>query len=216
MHPEDHRHRFNICPKCPHQLPTSRSWSTRRTSGFSAARASGAGISPLRNQTTRSSLKPSGAARCRPRASGLPDIDPECARHDDSDQVFPIPAACLLQARLGIAGPPAIQVEAACTGFIYALSIAGGVHSSERAGCAHVIGAECLSRLVDWTDRGTLRSCLETARALVNSWGLQRNPRSSPRGRRETASTWICFSICPTGPSRTHNPAVRIGRRPST
>ncbi len=52
-------------------------------------------------------------------------------------------------------GPPAIQVEAACAGFIYALSIADKFIRLGEAKCALVIGAERVSKLVNWTDRNT-------------------------------------------------------------
>ena len=70
------------------------------------------------------------------------------------DQVFPN-VGCLLQERLGIRGCPAFSVEAACTGFIYALSIADRFVAAGTARCALVIGAETLSRMTDWTDRAT-------------------------------------------------------------
>jgi len=65
------------------------------------------------------------AARRAMQAAGVSpsDIDFIALGTTTPDQVFPN-TACLVQARLGIAGPPAIQVEAACTGFIYALSVA--------------------------------------------------------------------------------------------
>lgn len=68
--------------------------------------------------------------------------------------VFPN-CGVLLQARLGLRGCPALGVEAACTGFIYALSIADKFVRLGESKCALVIGAETLSRIVDWTDRGT-------------------------------------------------------------
>ena len=70
------------------------------------------------------------------------------------DQVFPN-TGCLLQARLGIHGPPAIQLEAACSGFIYGLSIADRFIRTGGSKCALVIGADMLTRIVDWTDRTT-------------------------------------------------------------
>jgi 3-oxoacyl-[acyl-carrier-protein] synthase-3 len=62
---------------------------------------------------------------------------------------------CLLQRRLGIHGPVAFSLEAACTGFIYALSIADKFVKTGASKCALVVGAETLSRMVDWKDRGT-------------------------------------------------------------
>lgn len=70
------------------------------------------------------------------------------------DRIFPS-TACLLQERLGIHGCPAFDIQAVCTGFVYALSIADKFIRSGSSQCALVIGAETLSRIVDWSDRGT-------------------------------------------------------------
>jgi 3-oxoacyl-[acyl-carrier-protein] synthase-3 len=70
------------------------------------------------------------------------------------DLVFPN-CGTLLQARLGARGCPAFSVETACSGFIYALSIADKFVKSGEAKCALVIGAETLSRITDWSDRNT-------------------------------------------------------------
>jgi 3-oxoacyl-[acyl-carrier-protein] synthase-3 len=70
------------------------------------------------------------------------------------DLVFPS-TACLLQHRLGANGCPAFDVNAACSGFIYALSVADQFIRSGQVKNALVIGAETLSRMVDWTDRST-------------------------------------------------------------
>ena len=70
------------------------------------------------------------------------------------DLVFPNCGA-LLQARLGLHGCPALGLEAACSGFIYALSVADKFVRLGEAKCALVVGAETLSRIVDWTDRST-------------------------------------------------------------
>ena len=70
------------------------------------------------------------------------------------DLVFPN-CGVLLQERLGVHGCPALALEAACTGFIYALSIADKFIRTESAKCALVVGAETLSRITNWEDRGT-------------------------------------------------------------
>ena len=70
------------------------------------------------------------------------------------DLIFPN-CGVLLQERLGARGGPAFSVETACSGFMYALSIADKYVKSGDAKCALVIGAETLSRIVDWTDRTT-------------------------------------------------------------
>ena len=70
------------------------------------------------------------------------------------DRVFPS-TACLLQQRLDIHGCPAFDIQAVCTGFVYALGVADKFIRTGSARYALVIGAETLSRIVDWTDRGT-------------------------------------------------------------
>jgi 3-oxoacyl-[acyl-carrier-protein] synthase-3 len=70
------------------------------------------------------------------------------------DRFFPS-TACLLQQRLGIHGCAAFDIQAVCTGFIYALGIADKFIKTGAATRALVIGAETLSRILDWTDRTT-------------------------------------------------------------
>lgn len=70
------------------------------------------------------------------------------------DRVFPS-TACLLQQRLDIHGTAAFDIQAVCTGFIYALAVADKFIRTGSARCALVVGAETLSRIVDWNDRGT-------------------------------------------------------------
>jgi len=82
------------------------------------------------------------------------DIDLVIVGTTTPDQVFPN-MGCLLERRLGIHGPMAFSLEAACTGFIYALNIAEKFVKTGAAKRALVVGAETLSRMVDWTDRNT-------------------------------------------------------------
>ncbi len=70
------------------------------------------------------------------------------------DIIFPS-TACLLQHRLGANGCAAFDVNAACSGFVYALSIADKFIRCGSVKTALVVGAETLSRMVDWTDRST-------------------------------------------------------------
>lgn len=96
------------------------------------------------------------AARAAIHAAGLApeDIDFIAFGTTTPDLIFPN-CGVLLQARLGIHGCPAFSVETACSGFIYALSIADKYIRCGDAKCALVVGAETLSRMVDWKDRQT-------------------------------------------------------------
>lgn len=68
------------------------------------------------------------------------------------DKVFPS-TACILQQKLGISGCPAFDIQAVCSGFVYALATADQFIKSGAARCALVVGAETISRITDWTDR---------------------------------------------------------------
>jgi 3-oxoacyl-[acyl-carrier-protein] synthase-3 len=70
------------------------------------------------------------------------------------DMVFPS-SACLLQAKLGVRKGAAFDVQAVCSGFVYAMSTADLYIRSGRHRCALVVGAEVFSRILDWKDRGT-------------------------------------------------------------
>ncbi|OUV63281.1 MAG: 3-oxoacyl-ACP synthase [Gammaproteobacteria bacterium TMED119] len=94
------------------------------------------------------------------------DIDLIIVATTTPDKVFPS-TACLIQKRLDIHGCPAFDVQAVCTGFVYALSIADNFIRSGAAKTALVIGAETLSRIVDWTDRSTCVLFADGAGAVV-------------------------------------------------
>lgn len=70
------------------------------------------------------------------------------------DMVFPSSAA-ILQHKLGVAGCPAFDVQAVCSGFVYALTVADAMIKTGSARCALVIGAEVFSRILDFKDRTT-------------------------------------------------------------
>lgn len=82
------------------------------------------------------------------------DIDLIIVATTTADQVFPS-TACLLQSRLGVHGCPAFDIQAVCTGFVYALSVADKFMRTGSAKTALVVGAETFSRIIDWTDRNT-------------------------------------------------------------
>lgn len=82
------------------------------------------------------------------------DIDLIILATTTPDKIFPS-TACLVQQRLDIHGCAAFDIQAVCTGFVYALSVAEKFVMTGAARCALVIGAETFSRIIDWTDRGT-------------------------------------------------------------
>lgn len=82
------------------------------------------------------------------------DVDLIIVATSTPDMVFPS-TACLLQHKLGVAGCPAFDVQAVCSGFVYALSVADAMIKAGSAHCALVVGAEVFSRLLDFKDRTT-------------------------------------------------------------
>ena len=96
------------------------------------------------------------AAKNALQAAGLQasDIDLIIVATSTPDMVFPS-AACILQNKLGIAGCPAFDIQAVCSGFVYALSVADAMIKTGSANKALVIGAEVFSRILDFSDRTT-------------------------------------------------------------
>jgi len=82
------------------------------------------------------------------------DVDLIVLATSTPDMVFPS-SACLLQAKLGIKRGAAFDVQAVCSGFVYALATADLFVRSGQFKCALVVGAEVFSRILDWKDRGT-------------------------------------------------------------
>jgi 3-oxoacyl-[acyl-carrier-protein] synthase III len=82
------------------------------------------------------------------------DIDFIVVGTTTPDLIFPN-VGCLLQEKLGISGPPAFSIEAACSGFIYSLGVADQFLRGGQARRALVVGAETMSRIIDWKDRET-------------------------------------------------------------
>ncbi|NNM62355.1 MAG: ketoacyl-ACP synthase III [Steroidobacteraceae bacterium] len=108
------------------------------------------------------------AARNAMAAAGVTaeEIDLVCVGTTTPDLVFPN-VGTLLQDRLNIHGCPAFSLEAACASFLYALGVADKFVRLGDAKCALVVGAETLTRLVDWSDRGTCVLFADGAGAVV-------------------------------------------------
>ena len=84
------------------------------------------------------------------------------------DMVFPS-TACILQDKLGIKGCPAFDVQAVCSGFVYALAMADMFIRAGKCRTALVVGVDILSRILDWSDRGTCVLFGDGAGAVVLS-----------------------------------------------
>jgi len=85
---------------------------------------------------------------------GSGDIDLIIVATTTPDIIFPSTAS-ILQAKLGVAGCPAFDVQAVCSGFIYAMSIANLFICAGQAKNVLIVGAEVYSRILDWSDRST-------------------------------------------------------------
>src|SRR6186713_1974215 len=96
------------------------------------------------------------AARAALAAAGVApaDVDLIIVATTTPDMVFPS-TACILQAKLGAHGGPALDVQAVCSGFVYALAVADRMVADGMVRNALVVGAEIYSRILDWQDRGT-------------------------------------------------------------
>jgi 3-oxoacyl-[acyl-carrier-protein] synthase-3 len=128
-------------------IETSDDWIVERT-GIRARHfaADGVTCSDLALAASQQAL---AAARREPA-----DIDLIIVATSTPDMVFPS-AACILQRKLGIQGCPAFDVQAVCSGFVYALTVADSLIRTGSARCALVIGAEVFSRILDFDDRTT-------------------------------------------------------------
>ncbi|MFZ1575005.1 MAG: beta-ketoacyl-ACP synthase III [Chromatiaceae bacterium] len=108
------------------------------------------------------------AARAAMEAAGVApsEIDLIILATTTPDQIFPS-TACIIQPRLGIKAGPAFDIQAVCAGFVYALSVADQFIRTGSAKRALVIGADTMSRLLDWQDRSTCILFADGAGAVV-------------------------------------------------
>ncbi len=128
-------------------IETSDEWIRTRT-GIEGRYIAEAGLTTLElaRRASVEALQKAGVAAC--------GIDLIVVATTTPDMVFPS-TACRLQAALGAAGCAAFDVQAVCSGFVYALSVADGLIRTGGYRRALVVGAEILSRVVDWKDRAT-------------------------------------------------------------
>jgi 3-oxoacyl-[acyl-carrier-protein] synthase-3 len=128
-------------------LETSDQWIVERT-GIRARHFVDDGVnsSDLALHAARAALEAAGRT--------AEDVDLIIVATSTPDMVFPS-TACILQRKLGAFGCPAFDVQAVCSGFVYALTVADAMVKSGGAQCALVIGAEVFSRILDFNDRTT-------------------------------------------------------------
>lgn len=128
-------------------VESSDDWIVERT-GIRARHFVDAGVnsSDLALHASRHALEAAGV--------DAKDIDLIIVGTSTPDMVFPS-TACILQNKLGVKGGPAFDVQAVCSGFIYALTLADSLIRSGTAKKALVVGAEVFSRILDFKDRTT-------------------------------------------------------------
>lgn len=128
-------------------VETSHEWIVERT-GIEARHFADAGVysSDLALEASRHALQAAGLEPS--------DIDLIIVATSTPDMVFPS-TACILQNKLGANGCPAFDVQAVCSGFIYALTVADAMIKAGAAKRALVVGSEVFSRILDFTDRTT-------------------------------------------------------------
>jgi 3-oxoacyl-[acyl-carrier-protein] synthase-3 len=128
-------------------VETSDAWIVERTGiRFRHFADPGVTSSELGAQAALRALEAAGCAAS--------DVDLIICATSTPDMVFPS-TACLIQRQLGIRGGAAFDVQAVCSGFIYALSVADAMIRTGAARKALIIGAEIFSRILDFKDRGT-------------------------------------------------------------
>ena len=128
-------------------VDTSDAWITERTGIRSRRRADeGQYTSDLAAEAAKKALAAAGRSAA--------DVDLIIVATTTPDLTFPA-TAVIVQRKLGAPVGVAFDVQAVCSGFVYALSVADGFVARGLSKCALVIGAETMSRLMDWTDRGT-------------------------------------------------------------
>lgn len=128
-------------------VDTSDEWIIERTGIRQRHRAAeGQPVSDLAVEAARRALAAAGKTPA--------DVDLIVVATTTPDLTFPA-TATIVQRKLGCPVGIAFDVQAVCSGFVYALSTADGFVARGRSKCALVIGAETMTRLMDWTDRGT-------------------------------------------------------------
>ena len=151
-------------------IDTTDAWIVERTGIHERRRAAPEqGASDLAVEAAKKALAAAGRSAA--------DLDLIIVATTTPDLTFPATAA-LVQRKLGAPIGIAFDVQAVCSGFVYALSVADGFVARGLAKCALVIGSETMTRLMDWTDRGTCVLLGDGAGAVVLEPGEGRGDTS--------------------------------------
>lgn len=126
---------------------TSHEWIVERT-GIHERRIAEEGVS------TSDLIAPAVRSACEDAELAVSDLDAIIVATSTPDTMFPS-TACWVQHRLGLKGPAALDVAAGCTGWLYALELAGALLAQGRVRRVAVSAGEVMSKVVDWTDRRT-------------------------------------------------------------
>ncbi len=144
-------------------IDTTDAWISERT-GIRSRHLADSG------QTSSGLALPAAQAALRAAGKEPAEVDLVIVATSTPDFIFPS-TACLLQAKLGIPDCAAFDVQAVCSGFVYALATADSFIRSGQSRCALVVGSEVFSRILDWTDRGTCVLFGDGAGAVVLTAG---------------------------------------------
>jgi 3-oxoacyl-[acyl-carrier-protein] synthase-3 len=177
-------------------VDTSDEWITTRT-GIRERRFAADGDS-LAQYCVEAGRRALEAAEVRPDEVGmviLATVTPD----------MPFPAtACTIQHELGCAHAPSFDLSAGCSGFLYAQSVAKQFLVTERVGHILVVGAELLSKYIDWQDRSTCVIFADGAGAIVMSRGAE--PRGVLASALHADGSMVDF-ICMPGGGALHPPS---------
>ena len=128
-------------------LDTSDEWIRSRSGIVQRHRAAeGEATSDLAVAAAKQALADAG---CSPN-----DVDMIIVATTTPDKTFPATAA-LVQQKLGISHGAAFDVQAVCSGFVYGMSVGSAMIEAGQATCVLLIGADCMTRILDWEDRAT-------------------------------------------------------------
>ena len=191
------RHRQLSAGKSRHQRRSRKNRRDYPTSGSPRARVSASGAAPPTATTGDLAFY---AATHALEAAGVKasEIDLIVLGTTTPDLIFPS-TACLLQHRLGANGCAAFDVNAACSGFLYALGVADRTPAATVQE-AFVVGSETLSRMIDLDRSRDLRAVRRWCRRCSRSSSRRTSPASSPPSCTPTAATSTCCmvrSACP-------------------